>query len=239
MLTANEGVATWLNERGLPCVYRVHEEPLEEKIRAFSEFAWNLGLPVGRLGQGQANSADLAAVMERAGEKNLGQIVSVVILRSLQKARYATQPLGHFGLGIRLYAHFTSPIRRYPDLSVHRIIRTALAGKATGKTLDKLTAFAERSAKESSENELRALSAEREIEDLYKTIFMASHVGEEYDAQISSVTSFGLFAELENTCEGLIPIATLDGYFVYDEKNYRLTCGSPDLSAGRHRSCAH
>ena len=226
MLTANEGVATWLNERGLPCVYRIHEEPLEEKIRAFSEFAWNLGLPVGRLGQGQANSADLAAVMERAGEKNLGQIVSVVLLRSLQKARYATQPLGHFGLGIRLYAHFTSPIRRYPDLSVHRIIRTALAGGATGKTLDKLTAFAERSAKESSENELRALAAEREIEDLYKTIFMASHVGEEYDARISSVTGFGLFAELENTCEGLIPIATMDGYFVYDEKNYRLTCGS-------------
>lgn len=226
MLAANEGVATWLSERGLPCVYRVHEEPLEDKIRAFSEFAWNLGLPVGKLGQGKASPSDLAAVMERAGEKDLSEIVSVVLLRSLQKARYATQALGHFGLGIKLYAHFTSPIRRYPDLSVHRIVRTALAGRATGKTLDKLTAFAERSAKESSENELRALSAEREIEDLYKTIFMSAHVGEEFDARISSVTGFGLFAELENTCEGLIPITTLDGYFVYDEKNYRLTCGS-------------
>ncbi|MBQ8398269.1 MAG: ribonuclease R [Clostridia bacterium] len=226
MLAANEGVATWLNERGLPCVYRVHEEPLEDKIRAFSEFAWNLGLPVGKLGQGKASPADLAAVMERASEKELGEIVSFVLLRSLQKARYATEALGHFGLGIKLYAHFTSPIRRYPDLSVHRIIRTALAGKATGKTLDKLTSFAERSAKESSENEVRALMAEREIEDLYKTIFMSAHVGEEFDARISSVTGFGLFAELDNTCEGLIPIATLDGYFVYDEKNYRLTCGA-------------
>ena len=226
MLAANEGVATWLNERGLPCVYRVHEEPVEDKIRAFAEFAQNLGLPIGRLSMGKASPADLAAIMERANEKELGEIVSFVLLRSLQKARYATEPLGHFGLGIKLYAHFTSPIRRYPDLSVHRIIRTALAGKATGKTLDKLTSFAEHSAKDSSENELRALTAEREIEDLYKTIFMAGHVGEEFDARISSVTGFGLFAELENTCEGLIPITSMDGYFVYDEKNHRLTCGA-------------
>ena len=226
MLAANEGVATWLSERGLPCVYRVHEEPVEDKIRAFADFAWNLGLPIGRLGQGKATPADLSAVMERAAEKDLGEIVSFVLLRSLQKARYATEPLGHFGLGIKLYAHFTSPIRRYPDLSVHRIIRAALAGKATGKALDKLTSFAEHSAKASSENELRALTAEREIEDLYKTIFMAGHVGEEFDARISSVTGFGLFAELENTCEGLIPITSLDGFFVYDEKNHRLTCGA-------------
>ncbi len=226
MLTANEGVATWLNERGLPCVYRVHEEPLEEKMQAFAEYAWNLGLPVGRLGRGSVSPADLAAVLEGAEKKGLAEIVSVVLLRSLQKARYDTRALGHFGLGIKLYAHFTSPIRRYPDLAVHRIVRTVLAGKATGRERDRLTSFAERAAKTSSENELRALSAEREIEDLYKTIFMSSHVGEEFDAKISSVTGFGLFAELENTCEGLIPIASLDGFFVYDEKNHRLTCGA-------------
>lgn len=226
MLTANEGVAGWLHARGLPCVYRVHEEPVEDKIRAFAEFAFNLGLPVGRLGRGEASPQDLTAVLSAAREKGLAEMVSVVLLRSLQKARYATEPLGHFGLGIPLYAHFTSPIRRYPDLSVHRIIRAALGGRAEGRQLDALSRFAERSAVQSSENELRALTAEREIEALYKTLFMAAHVGEEFDARISSVTGFGLFAELENTCEGLIPIASLDGYFVYDEKNYRLTCGS-------------
>ncbi|MBR6708408.1 MAG: ribonuclease R, partial [Clostridia bacterium] len=226
MLTANEGVATWLQSRGLPCVYRVHEKPVEDKIRAFAEFASNLGLPVGRLGQGIASPQELAAVVGAAREKGIAEMVSVVLLRSLQKARYATQPLGHFGLGIALYAHFTSPIRRYPDLSVHRIIRAALSGRTTKGQLDRLNSFAERSAVQSSENELRALTAEREIEELYKTIFMAAHVGEAFDARISSVTGFGIFAELENTCEGLIPITTLDGYFVYDEKNHRLTCGS-------------
>lgn len=226
MLTANEGVATWLHERGLPCVFRVHEEPVEDKIRAFAEFAWNLGLPVGKLGQGKASPADLAAVLARAEEKQIGGMVSTVLLRSLQKARYATEPLGHFGLGIGLYAHFTSPIRRYPDLAVHRILRAALSGRAAGKAADGLASFAQRAAKASSDNELRALAAEREITDLYKTIFMSAHIGEEFDARISSVTGFGLFAELENTCEGLIPITSLDGFFVYDEKNHRLTCGA-------------
>ncbi len=226
LLTANEGVASYLEARGLPCVYRVHEEPLNEKMQAFAEYAWNLGLPVGRLGRGDVNPADLAAVITAAGKKGIAEPVSAVLLRSLQKARYDTKPLGHFGLGIKLYAHFTSPIRRYPDLAVHRIIHSVLAGKATGRERDKLTSFAERAAKMSSENELRALAAEREIEDLYKTIFMARHIGEAFDARISSVTGFGLFAELENTCEGLIPISSLDGFFVYDEKNYRLTCGA-------------
>lgn len=233
MLAANEGVATWLNARGLPCVYRVHEEPLPDKIRDFAEFASNLSLPVGRLGTGNASPADLAAVTAAAAERGMGEIVSMVLLRSLQKARYATEPLGHFGLGIKLYAHFTSPIRRYPDLSVHRILRAALAAQTGGRAGERLRSFAERSAKESSENELRALSAEREIEALYKTIFMAGHLGETFDARISSVTSFGLFAELENTCEGLIPISSLDGFFIYDEKNYRLSCGRRSYRLGQ------
>lgn len=230
MLTANEGIAIWLGERELPCVYRVHEKPLGEKMQAFAEFAIGLGLPVARIGQSDlapaALAADLRRVLAAAEERGLAQLVSIVLLRSLQKARYSTEALGHFGLGIAEYCHFTSPIRRYPDLSVHRIIRAALEEKATGRGLDKLTSFAAHSAKQSSENELRALTAEREIEDLYKTIFMAGHVGEEFDARISSVTGFGLFAELGNTCEGLIPITSLDGFFVFDEKHYRLTCGS-------------
>lgn len=222
MLAANEGVATWLHSRDLPCIYRVHEVPVEDKIRAFAEFAQNLGLPIGNLARGKASPQDLAAILACATERGLGEIVSYVMLRSLQKARYTTEPLGHYGLGIELYAHFTSPIRRYPDLSVHRILRAALAGKVN----DGHRSFAERSAKASSDNEVRAVTAERDIEALYKTIYLSSRVGNEYDATISSVTSFGIFAELENTCEGLIPIATLDGYFVFDEKNYRLTCGA-------------
>ncbi|MBQ2767736.1 MAG: ribonuclease R [Clostridia bacterium] len=230
MLAANEGVARWLSDRGLPCVYRVHEKPLAEKMQAFAEYAMGLGLPVGRLGQGSleptALAADLRRVLSAAAERDMADAVSIVLLRSLQKARYATQPLGHFGLGIAQYCHFTSPIRRYPDLAVHRIIRAALSGKAAGRELDRLTSFAEHAAKASSENELRALMAEREIEDLYKTIYLSAHVGEVFDARITSVAGFGLFAELENTCEGLIPITSLDGFFVFDEKNYRLTCGS-------------
>ncbi len=225
MLCANEGVATYLTERSMPCVYRVHEDPDPEKIRAFSVFAHNLGLDTSALRQKKLRPAHLASVMRAASEKGIGEIVSNVLLRSLMKAKYSQTAAPHFGLAIDLYCHFTSPIRRYPDLSVHRILKDVLHGRAAGKRLRALTAFATKSASQSSENEVRAISAEREIEDLYKAVYMSGHVGEEMDAIISSITSFGMFAQTDKLCEGLIPLETMRGRFTYDERTFTLSCG--------------
>ncbi len=233
MLCANEAVASWLHWQNMPCVYRIHEDPNPEKIQAFSIFAHNLGIDITPLRKKQIYSSSLQKIMQEAKEKELASVVSGVMLRSLAKAKYSSSNSGHFGLGIDFYCHFTSPIRRYPDLTVHRIVKSILHGKATGDTLDHLVRFADESARVSSENELRALYAERDIEDLYKVIYMADRVGEEFDAVISSVNSFGMFAELENTCEGLIPIDSLSGYYDYDEKNYKLTRGKKSYRLGQ------
>ena len=222
MLCANEAVASWLNTMGIPCVYRIHEEPSPEKIQNFSMFAYNLGLDITPLRRRKIMPGAYREVMAEAKEKGLDSVLTTVMLRSLMKARYSAVASPHFGLGCELYCHFTSPIRRYPDLAVHRIIRALLQGRLD---IDKMESFAERAADKSNENELRVMNAEREIEDLYKILWLEGHVGEEFDAVISSVTSFGFFVELANTCEGLVPIGSLDGYFEYDEKSLTLTCG--------------
>ena len=222
MLCANEAVATWLNSMGIPCVYRVHEEPSAEKIQSFSMFAYNLGLDITPLRRRKILPGAYREVMAEAREKGLDAVLTTVMLRSLMKARYSAVASPHFGLGCELYCHFTSPIRRYPDLAVHRIIRALLRGELN---IDKMESFAERAADKSNENELRVMNAERDIEDLYKILWLEGHVGEEFDTVISSVTSFGFFVELENTCEGLVPISSLDGYFEYNEKSLTLSCG--------------
>ena len=141
------------------------------------------------------------------------------MLRSMAKAKYSEVKNPHFGLGIDCYCHFTSPIRRLSDLATHRIIHRALID---GKRSELYSGYARRAAAAATEAELRALSAERRIENLYKVIYMEKFIGEEFDAMISSVTSFGFFAELENTCEGLVPISELPGMFIFDEKNLTL-----------------
>ena len=146
-----------------------------------------------------------------------------MLLRSLMKAKYTSAPSGHFGLATKLYCHFTSPIRRYPDLSVHRILKTYLHTKLGKKELAGLSKFAEKSGRESSENELRALYAEREIDELYKTVYMADHLGEEMDGTICSITSFGFFVRCENYCEGLVPLSALGHGFFFDEARLTLT----------------
>ena len=233
MLSANEAIASWLHWQDMPCVYRIHEDPNPEKLQAFSAFAHNIGIDTAPLRAKQIYPSSLQKIMKDAKEKGLSSVVSNVMLRALAKAKYSSVNSGHFGLAIDMYCHFTSPIRRYPDLSVHRIIKNILHGKATGARLSELVRLAEDSAKMSSENELKALYAERDIEDLYKVVYMADHVGEEFDAVISSVNSFGMFAELENTCEGLIPIESLEGYYEYDEKNYRLSRGKKSYRLGQ------
>lgn len=233
MLCANEGVATFLTNLSLPCVYRVHEAPAPEKLDNFAAFVQGVGLDIKPLRAKTLYPSAFAALLDESREKGISTVVSGVMLRAMMKAKYSAQPASHFGLAIDLYCHFTSPIRRYPDLTVHRIVKAMLRGEAHGSMLTRLTAFAGESAARSSENELKALSAEREIDDLYKAIYMSDKVGEEFDGVISSVTSFGLFVQLPNTIEGLVPLETMDGRFVFDEKQFTLSFGRTAYRLGQ------
>ena len=233
MLCANEGVATFLTDLSLPCVYRIHESPSPEKLENFTAFAVGMGLNVKPLRAKHLYPSAFAAVLKESREKGISAVLSNVMLRAMMKAKYSAQPSPHFGLAIDLYCHFTSPIRRYPDLTVHRIVKAMLRGEAVGEKLTRLISFAGESAARSSENELKALAAEREIDDLYKTIFMSDKVGEEFDGVISSVTSFGLFIQLPNTIEGLVPIETMDGRFTFDEKHFTLSYGRTAYCLGQ------
>lgn len=224
MLTANEGVATLMQKKGYPCVYRVHDKPEPGRLADFALYAHNLGLDTRPLQKEPEalSGADLAAVLCEAEEKGLSRAVSYTMLRAMAKAVYSDKATGHFGLGIPLYCHFTSPIRRLSDLATHRMVKAVLLD---GMPPDRYRAYAHRNAEAASEGELRALEAEREIEALYKTLYMKKHLSETFEGQISSVTSFGLFVELENTCEGLIPLTDLPGHFVFDEKSLSLRAG--------------
>lgn len=233
MLAANEAIAGWLFWQDMPCVYRVHEEPDPEKIRGFAAFAHNIGLDASGLSARKIHSTALAKVLDQAKEKGINNTVNYMLLRSLMKARYSSVCIPHFGLAIEKYCHFTSPIRRYPDLSVHRIIKTVLHGEANGDMIDILARFADKSAAHSSEAEVKAVTAERAIDDLYRTVFMMNKIGEIFEGVISSVTPFGLFVELDNTCEGLIPIQSLNGYFEYNEESMTLSCGYTTYSLGQ------
>ena len=225
MLCANEAVATFMHKRELPCVYRIHEEPAPEKLEVFRQFAYQLQLDIKPLVREPVRPLAMQTVLHEAKEKGVSGPVSVVMLRSLAKARYSAAASPHFGLAISLYCHFTSPIRRYPDLMVHRLVKLFLHDLYDERTLSKMKAVAEKAAKQSSETELQAMNAERAIEDMYKVIYMQDRVGEEFNATISSVVSFGLFVMLDNTCEGLVPISSLNGYFTFHEKNLSLSCG--------------
>lgn len=234
MLCANRAVAEFLYKHNLPCVYRVHENPDPEKIRAFSIFASNLGVDTSSIRDVEnITPLSLAKVLESAKELGKSEVVSGVLLRSLMKAKYLHEPKGHFGLATKLYCHFTSPIRRYPDLTVHRIVKKYLEGCVDKTTISKLSKLSERSAKQSSENELRALYAEREIDELHKAVYMGDFIGEEMDATISSVTSFGFFAKCDNLCEGLVPIASLGAPFYFDEASLTLSSGRRTFALGQ------
>ena len=234
MLCANESVATYLYNASIPCVYRVHDEPDTDKISAFASFARNLGVDVSSLNpKNKITSMQLSKVLESAENTGHFSIVSSVLLRSLMKAKYSSVPKAHFGLATDLYCHFTSPIRRYTDLTVHRIIKALLDGKIDEKTIEKYDNFATLSATLSTENEIKAVSAERDIDDLYKCVYMADRIGEEYDAIICSVTGFGFFARCENLCEGLVPIEALGNGFMFDKENLILQKGKTSFRLGQ------
>ncbi len=219
MLTANEAVATYLTERQIPCVYRIHERPPAEHFEEFLSYAESLSLDTRFISRDNPTPKELSALLSRAEEKGIAFAVSYSMLRAMAKAKYSEKNEGHFGLGIEKYCHFTSPIRRLSDLATHRIIKKVLF---EGKRAEQYASYARRAAAAATEGELRAISAERKIEDLYKVLYMSERVGEEFFAVVSSVTSFGLFCMLENTCEGLVPISEMPGVFTFDERNLTL-----------------
>ncbi len=219
MLTANEAVARYLAKWEIPCVYRVHENPPEDKKEDFVIYAQNLGLDIRGIRREGAGAAEYARLLAEAEEKGISTQVSYTMLRSMAKARYSEARGAHFGLSLEYYCHFTSPIRRLADLATHRIIHKVLI---EGKRAELYEKYARRAAAAATEAELRAVTAERRIENLYKVIFMGDRVGDEFDAVINSVTSFGFFCELENTCEGLVPIGELRGVFTFEERTLSL-----------------
>lgn len=215
MILANETVAETMFKEKIPCVYRVHESPAEDKLNAFYDFLAGLGIkpPV---------NADFAELLKRTEGEPTYPLINKVMLRSMQKAKYSPTDIGHFGLGSKHYCHFTSPIRRYPDLAVHRIIKEKLHGGKRG-LFDRFADFTADAARNSSETERNAELAERAVDDYCKALYMSKHIGEEYDGVISGVTNFGLFVELDNTVEGLVRIETLKGgWYDFDEKHFVL-----------------
>lgn len=215
MLVANETVASHLLDQKWPGVYRVHEKPSAEKAEGLRAMLAPLGLSFR-----EPSGGELQKVLDSVKDTPKAPAVSMMVLRSMMKARYAPENLGHFGLGAEHYCHFTSPIRRYPDLMVHRCLHALL--EKQGKK--ELVIACDSAARQSSLREVAAQTAERDIEKLYLAEYMRSHIGEEFDAAISGVTKFGLFAALSNGVEGLIPVETLpDDHYEYDELRLTLT----------------
>jgi ribonuclease R len=197
----------------------VHEDPPQEKLFDFVTYMHNLGFDTSYISREKCEPSDFAALLFAAEEKNLLLPVSYTMLRAMSKAKYSDIRHRHFGLALDYYCHFTSPIRRLSDLATHRIIHKVLL---EGKRAEAYGGYARRAAASATETELRALTAERRIENLYKVIYMERFIGEEFDATVSSVTSYGLFLELDNTCEGLVPISEMPGLFAFDEGNLAL-----------------
>ena len=219
MLCANEAVATYLYNNKIPCVYRIHERPMPDKLSEFLTYAHNLGLDTRVVNHDEPEAKEFSILLGMAEEKGILPQVSYSMLRSMAKAKYSEIKSSHFGLGIENYCHFTSPIRRLSDLATHRIIKKVIS---EGKRPEMYAGYARRAAVAATEAELRALNAERRIENLYKCVYMSDHIGEIFAAKVSSITSFGLFAMLDNTCEGLVPISEMNGVFTYDERTVTL-----------------
>ena len=227
MISANETVAEYAYYMDVPLVYRVHGKPNAEKIKTLKEFLFGLGVSE-KINLKECYPSQFQAVLKKTENSVLFPIINRIMLRCMQKAKYSPENIGHFGLASKCYCHFTSPIRRYPDLVVHRIIKSVLDGEI-GELIDLYKDFCGSASENSSEKERTADEAEREVDELYKTKYMETHIGEEYDAVISGVIEQGVFSELDNTVEGFTSVKDLPrGQYRYDEKAY---C----LYSGKHR----
>jgi len=222
MIVANETVARHINYMEYPFIYRVHGEPNEEKINNFLNFVSLLGYSVHKMKKVTPKS--MQQLLDELKEAKEYSILSTLLLRSMQKAIYDKSNIGHFGLASKCYTHFTSPIRRYPDTTVHRLLRTYLFNKnLSADTIkhweQKLPVIAEHS----SMKERASIECEREVDDMKMAEYMEKHIGEEYTGIVSGVMSFGLFIELPNKIEGLVRVEDLkDDYYTYDESTFSL-----------------
>ncbi len=230
MIVANETVAEYIENCSYPFVYRVHEKPDEQKLAVLMDLMSGVGIKVKH--SQQIHNSVLQDALLQAEQTPYFALINDVMLRTMQKAKYSTENIGHFGLASRCYCHFTSPIRRYPDLIVHRIVKTAVAGKMTEKAICAYQLMAEDCATQSSKQERNADEAERKADDVLKCKYAFNHVGETFDAIISGVTERGIYAELPNTVEGFIAIDKLNGYFTYNAQRFCLTNGSIKYSLG-------
>ncbi|MPW25938.1 ribonuclease R [Alkalibaculum sp. M08DMB] len=220
MLVCNETVAEHMFWTNLPFIYRVHEEPSSTKLLALSEFIGSFGYKIRY--KGTIHPSVLQKLLLEIEGKEEESLLSRLILRAMQQARYMEENLGHFGLSAQYYSHFTSPIRRYPDLMIHRIMSYMLDQSLTQKKVDKISKKIGEISKHCSQRERTAELAERDTHDLKKCEYMLEKVDQEFEGIISSVTSFGFFVELDNTIEGLVRIQNLeDDYYIYDEKNHK------------------
>lgn len=224
MLSANETIAERFYWLEAPFIYRVHEEPDIDKVKELNKFLYNFGYKINKSGD-KVYPKEFAKVLDSVKGKTEERVVSNLVLRTLKVARYESENDGHFGIASKYYCHFTSPIRRYPDLFIHRIISKYLENnyEISEKQKEKYEKQAEQYAKTSSDREKIATKVERDSIDIKMAEYMQDRIGEEYEGMVSSVTSFGIFIELDNTVEGLIRFENLgDEYFEYDEEHKQL-----------------
>ncbi len=216
MICANRAAALYAKNALIPFVYRVHEAPEADRLETLSELAASCGFSVRRLKEG-VHQTDLAELINKSKETKYARLISMQVLRTMAKARYDDRPLGHFGLSLEDYCHFTSPIRRYPDTSIHRILTDLVSGVPIDKIQAHYADFAKESARMSSERELRAMRAERETEKCYAAEYMTSHLGEQYDGIVSGITNRGLFVCIDNGIEGFVDLTEDErSFFEYD-----------------------
>ncbi len=223
MLAANQTVAEHFYFLQSPFVYRIHEQPDPEKISTLAAFVNSFGLHIKTRRDEGVKPKELQKLLKNIEGTKEEAVISRMTLRSMMQAKYSTECTGHFGLAFDYYCHFTSPIRRYPDLQIHRIIKDHLRGRMNEDKMLHYSEILDEVAKHSSETERRAEEAERETDKLKKAQYMENHVGEVYEGVVSGVTAWGLFVELENSCEGMVAAASMvDDFYVYDEAQMKL-----------------
>lgn len=249
MVSANMAAAKFSQKHDLPFLYRIHERPQTEKLESLIEVLDRLMVPCAELKSRKPSTGDFAKVLERVKGSTKEEVVSQRVLRTMEKAKYAAEELGHFGLALEDYSHFTSPIRRYPDLAIHRIMSAYLSGMPIKKIKKRYGSFAEEAAAQSTKNEIRAVSGERDAEDCYVAEYMKAHIGEKHVGIISGATARGIFVRLKNGAEGFVSMENVPGDFEFDgmishvnrTTNQSLTVGdefaiivaSSDVASGR------
>lgn len=231
MILTNTVVAEYMYYLDIPFIYRVHDKPSPEKLDNFYAFLDGIGVKYKRR-KDDIFSKDFQTILKNCDE-NISPLVNRIMLRSMQKAKYKPECEGHFGLSEKFYCHFTSPIRRYPDLAIHRIIKDFIRN-GSEKLEQKYSEFVVNASLKSSEREKVAFDAEMAVDDYYKLLYISNFIGEEFDGVISGIMQFGVFVELENTIEGLVRIETIEGKdFKYNKQNYTLSNNEKSYKLGQ------